>query len=241
MIDINELKMNENYNDNLYHRYINYGKNNIDLSIDDIIKRVNVNLDIDFYENTKEALFIGTYLVLVNKHYYLPEDYVPNDLELVNYKYTSGIEIYARKEALEKFEEMCSDASSIGLIIKAISAYRSYEYQNNLYQKYLLNDPKEIVDTYSARKGHSEHQTGLSFDLYNVILPYTKFGDTNEYKWLKDNAHKYGFIFRYTEDNSYITGYKNEPWHIRYVGITHSTYIYNNNITLEEYLLNKKL
>ena len=114
------------------------------------------------------------------------------------------------------------------------------KYQKALYEGYLKNDPVDIVDTYSARAGHSEHQTGYAFDLYNVTLPYTSFGDTLEYEWLKINAHLYGFIIRYTEDNKNITGYKNEPWHIRYVGIKEATYIYENNITLEEYLLNKK-
>ena len=95
-----------------------------------------------------------------------------------------------------------------------------------------MNYTKEMVDTFSARAGHSEHQTGLSFDVYNIEKPYTSFGETNEYKWLKINAHKYGFIIRYTTDNSYITGYKDEPWHIRYVGVDNATYIYQNNITL---------
>ena len=120
-----------------------------------------------------------------------------------------------------------------------MSAYRTYEYQKNLYEKYLNIDEVSVVDTYSARAGHSEHQTGLAFDVYNVKKSYEEFGSTNEYKWLKDNAYRYGFILRYQKQKEYITGYKFEPWHIRYVGIDASTYIYKNNLTLEEYLLNK--
>lgn len=240
MINIEDLKNVDSFKEENEERYINYSKENSNLSIDEIVKRVNINLDIKFYEDTKEAINKNTNLVLVNKHYYLDKDYIPSNLELMDYKYTSGVEVYADKEAIEKFEEMSTDASAVGLIIKTISAYRSYEYQKNLYEKYLLNDPKEIVDTYSARSGHSEHQTGLAFDIYNVIKPYTNFGETDEYEWIKINAHKYGFIIRYTKDNQYITGYKDEPWHIRYVGIDNATYIYENNITLEEFILNKK-
>lgn len=228
-----------NYKEENKNRYIKYGENNEELSIEEVIKRVNINLDVNFYEDIENAINKNTNLVLVNKHYYLDKDYIPNNLELVDYKYTSGIKVYAQKEAKEKFEEMSTDASAVGLTIKTISAYRSYEYQKKLYEQYLLNDPKEIVDTYSARKGHSEHQTGLSFDVYNVSKPYTSFGTTKEYEWVKINAHKYGFIIRYTKDNEYITGYKDEPWHLRYVGVEAASYIYENNITLEEYLLNK--
>lgn len=240
MLNIEKLKSMDNFKEENEKRYINYGQKNNELSVEEIIKRVNINLDIVFYENIEEAINKNTNLILVNKHYYLDENYIPSNLSQIDYKYTSGKEVYADKEAKEKFEELSTDASAVGLIIKTISAYRSYEYQKNLYNKYLLNDPREIVDTYSARAGHSEHQTGLAFDIYNVFKPYTKFGETDEYEWIKINAHKYGFIIRYTEDNEYITGYKSEPWHLRYVGIDNATYIYKNNITLEEFILNKK-
>ena len=141
-------------------------------------------------------------------------------------------------EAYNHFKDMYNDAVSLGLNIKIISAYRSYEYQKKLYEGYLKNDSVEVVDTYSARAGSSEHQTGYAYDIYNTVKAYTDFGSTEEYKWVKDNAHLYGFIIRYTSDNTKITGYKNEPWHIRYVGIDAAKYIYENNITLEEYILN---
>ena len=218
-------------------RYQNYKKNNI--SIEEIVRNVNLNLDYGFYNNIMDALNIDTYLVLVNKNYRLDESYVPKTLELMDYKYTAGKELYADKTAKKFFEMMSTDASTMNLNIKAMSIYRSYNYQKELYEKYLLTDDEKTVDTYSARPGHSEHQTGLSFDLFNVAKPYTEFGNTNEYKWIKLNAHKYGFIIRYTKQNEYITGYKEEPWHIRFVGINAAKYIYENNITLEEYLLNK--
>lgn len=236
----NIFKSIPTYKEENNERYIKFNNKNKDLTIDEVVKSVNINLDINFYENIEESPNKNTNLILVNKHYALDKDYIPNDLVQVDYKYTSGITVYANKEAKEKFEELSTDASAVGLNIKAISAYRSYEYQKKLYEEYLLNDPKEIVDTYSARAGHSEHQTGLAFDVYNVSSPYTSFGETKEYEWVKINAHKYGFIIRYTSSNQHITGYKNEPWHLRYVGVVAAKHIYENDITLEEYVLNNK-
>lgn len=238
MANNNIYKNINNYKVNNLKRYIIYGEKNNNLTYEEIVKNVNINLDKSFYEDINNALNKYTNLILVNKHYKLEKDYIPKNLIKLDYSFTSGIDVLADIEASEAFELMSTDASIIGLNIKTISAYRSYEYQKNLYENYILNDPQEIVDTYSARPGHSEHQTGLAFDIYNVEKPYTSFGETKEFEWLKLNAYKYGFIIRYTSDNSYITGYKNEPWHIRYVGVNNATYIYNKNISLEEYILN---
>jgi len=124
---------------------------------------------------------------------------------------------------------------SIGLNIKAISTYRSYNTQQDLYNRYVKKDGEEEADTYSARPGHSEHQTGLAIDAYNITHSYLNFDQTNEYAWLKNNAHQYGFIIRYPEGKEYITGYMYEPWHFRYVGEEIASYIYYNNITFDEY------
>ena len=227
------------YKEELKDRYENYALQNKNLSNEEVVRNVNLNLDYDFYKKIEKALNIDTNLVLVNKYYKLDSKYVPKDLVKIDYEYTSGLDIYANKEAVEHFIRLSIDASLLNLNIKTMSAYRTYEYQKNLYEKYLNIDEVSVVDTYSARAGHSEHQTGLAFDVYNVKKSYEEFGSTNEYKWLKDNAYRYGFILRYQKQKEYITGYKFEPWHIRYVGIDASTYIYKNNLTLEEYLLNK--
>ena len=87
---------------------------------------------------------------------------------------------------------------------------------------------------YSARPGHSEHQLGYAVDINTV---QEKFKNTKEYAFLKDNAYKYGFIERYKEGKEFITGYGYEPWHYRYVGIDAAKIIYENDLTLEEYLL----
>ena len=93
----------------------------------------------------------------------------------------------------------------------------------------------------SARKGHSEHQTGLAVDVSDIFGEYDDFANTKEFEWMMDNAYKYGFILRYPKYKTDITGFKYEPWHYRYIGIDMAKYLYNNNLTLEEYyLINKK-
>lgn len=234
------LKTVSTFKEENFERYKQYKTNNLNLSDEEIVMRVNVYLDYNFYEKTISAINKNNPLILVNKYYYVDSTYIPDNLVEVPIACASSGGIYADSEATNHFMEMCNDAAAINLTIKTISAYRSYDYQKALYTGYLRNDTVESVDTYSARAGHSEHNTGYAFDVYNQQIAYTSFGNTNEFKWVKLNAHKYGFIVRYTQENSYITGYKNEPWHLRYVGIDAATYINEHNITLEEYLLNKK-
>ena len=131
---------------------------------------------------------------------------------------------------------MASAAKEEGYTIRAVSTYRSYSYQNTLYNNYANRDGYEKADTYSARPGYSEHQTGLAVDVDNAKISYTSFGQTKEFAWMKENAHKYGYILRYTKENEFITGYMNEPWHYRYVGVEIATKMKNENISsYEEY------
>ena len=129
---------------------------------------------------------------------------------------------------------MKADATSLGLNIWIQSGYRSYELQESLYNKYVNRDGKIAADTYSARPGHSEHQTGLAFDLNTIT---DDFQYTDEGKWINDNCYKYGFILRYPKGKEHYTGYKYESWHLRYVGTNLATKLYNNGdwITLEEH------
>lgn len=236
----NDFMEYENYKKENLTRYNKYKRKNPNYENELIVSHVNINLDSDFYTNIKESINRDTDLVLVNKHYSLSSDYVPKNLKTLSISCASNYNIYMTERAKTAFEEICMDAYSLGLTIKGVSGYRSYEFQKTVYNSYLKQDSKEKVDTYSARAGHSEHQTGLAIDVYNSKLGYNRFGETNEYNWLKINAHKYGYIIRYSDDLDYITGFMNEPWHIRYVGSEVATYIYENNITLEEYLLNNK-
>ena len=158
-------------------------------------------------------------IMIVNKTYSIPSSYNPGGL-------TSTMN--------NAFNEMKNAAAQDGIDIFVISGFRSYDYQNTLYNRYASRDGYEAADTYSARPGHSEHQTGLAADL-NAIDD--DFGNTPEGAWLNNNAYKYGFILRYPKGKTNETGYKFEPWHFRYVGTDLASKLYNNGdwITVESY------
>ena len=143
------------------------------------------------------------------------------------------------KEARAAFEEMAAEALLSDYELVAFSTYRSFDYQRQLYERYVNNDGQEEADRYSARPGYSEHQTGLAFDIgekhFEQHFARVSFGETEAGKWLAANAHKYGFILRYPEGKEKITGYMYEPWHFRYVGKELASKIYEANTTLEEY------
>jgi D-alanyl-D-alanine carboxypeptidase len=221
--------------ENNLERYISYYNNNKNLEIDDIISIVNSNIDKTFYVDTVKTDTSKDLLMLVNKFNYLDESYVPDDLVYMDSNYTTN-NCRLKSVAYEAFKKMVDSAKEEGLNIYARSGFRSYTDQFSIYNYYVSIDGYDKADTYSARPGFSEHQTGLVVD---VIAgrngTYDEFGSTNEFKWLKENSYKYGFILRYTNENSYITGYKNEPWHYRYVGIDAAKIIYENNLTFDEY------
>ncbi|MCT4612413.1 MAG: M15 family metallopeptidase [Clostridia bacterium] len=183
-------------------------------------------------------------LVLVNKDSYLPVDYEPSDLVEAHTK-CYGVNNKLRKIAADNMKDLVEAAmeeSEYELILT--SCYRSYGYQERLFGNYVKRSGLEKANTYSARPGESEHQTGLVADITTIKmggLLKEEFGDTEEGIWLANNAHKYGFIIRYLKGKEDITGYQYEPWHIRYVGKEVATYIYENNITLEEYLYSKEI
>lgn len=224
------------FNYQYLERYVNYKKCNPTLSDIDIVTRVNLNLDIPYYQNTRQSNKLNQTTILVNKYIYLPEDYIPNNLTTISSDFTSSTRqlVYEAKEA---FEKMATAAKEQGYTIRVISAYRSYEYQKGLYDNYVNKDGIEKADTYSARPGHSEHQTGLVIDIDNGKVDYNNFESTEEFKWMEENAHTYGFILRYPKGKENITGYSYESWHYRYVGETIATFIKNNNLTLDEYYI----
>lgn len=158
-------------------------------------------------------------VLIANKSYALPSSYNPGGL-LDSFQ--------------DAFSVMQSAAANDGISLSVISGYRSYSRQNTIYNNYVSRDGKAKADTYSARAGHSEHQTGLAADINSLSQ---SFKNTKEGQWLNEHCSEYGFIIRYPKGKESITGYIFEPWHIRYVGKELASALYNNGdwITLEEY------
>ena len=172
----------------------------------------------DIYEKSGVTYLLleETEIILVNKVYSLPKDFgAPND------------------EANNALQKMIDTASKDGISLFLVSGYRSFDTQDGIYSKYLAEWGQEYTDSVSARPGHSEHQTGLTFDLNSLS---TSFEDTPEYKWLITNCADFGFILRYPKDGTWATGYSFEPWHYRYIGDTAlAKKIMDSGKPLEEY------
>lgn len=179
--------------------------------------------------------------VLVNKDLSLPIDYIPKDLVVPDVLFSiHGFDEkkQMRKEAAEALEKLFLASETENLSLYAVSGYRSYQRQYNIFTVNIRKKGIEDTMNYSAIPGYSEHQTGLSMDvstksIYNSLDD--SFAETPEGKWIADNAHFFGYIIRYPEDKADITGYLYEPWHIRYVGKALATYLYNEDLSLEEY------
>ena len=166
----------------------------------------------------KDGITYVNGILIANKSYSLPSTYDPGQI---------------LPEAYSAFLTMQADAKKEGLNLWITSGYRSYAYQKQLYEGYAARDGYAAADTYSARPGFSEHQTGLGID---INVAGDSFGLTPESKWLAANCYKYGFIIRYPKDKQEITGYKYEPWHVRYLGKDLAKMVTDSKLTLEEYL-----
>lgn len=231
---ITDAKCLPYYKSNNIKRYQDYHKLNSNLSVSDVVTRVNLNLDLPYYTNTKEAKYLNTFYTLVNKYNYLRDDFVPNNLVEMTTPYSKE-GIYLVAEARDNFYKLVDKAKEEGLTIRAISAYRGYTYQKRLYDKYVEADGVNKADTYSARPGFSDHQTGLAIDVDNTISSFENFINTKEYQWMLDNSYKYGFILRYPSGKESITTYQFESWHYRYVGLKLAKKIKASNLTFDEY------
>lgn len=170
-------------------------------------------------------------IFFVNTNYKLNKTYIPKNLvavENVDYIKRTNQTMMIDQTTLDAYTNLFSAALLNNLELTIFSAYRSYEYQESLYNK--------EESSYVALPGASEHQTGLAIDISTKKTGLTSFFDnTLECSWLTNNAHKYGFIKRYPKGKEHITGYPYESWHYRYVGIEIAEIIYANNLTLEEY------
>jgi len=234
----NIQKKVEYFNFNYLDRYIAYKEKHKDLSDEQIIKNINMNLDKKHYENPTLTKNLNTETILVNKYYNLEKTYVPKNLEPISSTYALA-NMKLVNYAKEAFESLAQAAKKENLNIVAMSTYRSYDYQVDLYNRYVKEDGKNAADTYSGRPGHSEHQTGLAVDVFNNKETYTNFEKTKEFTWMQNHAHEYGFILRFPKDKVNETGYEYESWHYRYVGKKIAKYIKENNISFEEYYATK--
>ena len=156
-------------------------------------------------------------ILIVNKTYSLPDDYAPGVSQV----------------ALNAFNEMAEDASADGISLWINSGYRSYQEQEELYNSYALERGTELADEVSSRPGHSEHQTGLAFDVNDTSFD---FENSAEAEWLTKHCAEYGFIIRFPDGKEKYTGYTYEPWHIRYLGTKLAKEITDSGLSLEEYL-----
>lgn len=214
-----------------YDRYLNY-TNKTGEDEKTTVLHVNLNMDKEAY---KDAVLVEDFSIdmLVNKYRCLSKDFVPSDLIKINNKYTKSDKLYASRISVNAFIEMYDEALKEGYELFINSAYRSYEEQQDIVDLYLGVYGKNYVDNYVSKPGFSEHQTGLAFDIGSRKV--NVFAKSEEYKWMLENSYKYGFIHRFSKRNENITGFRSEPWHYRYVGKDIAKYIFDNNITLEEY------
>ena len=230
--------------------------------------KTDVSASIDFLTTEMSE----DYLTLANKSYPLGDDYEPEGLVELTCPTDNGKTVYLESRTAQALYAMLKEMQADGVTdIKVTSGYRSYVYQQQLYQSYLKiekskitpeayayfgadyikttytdkgltqlspEDATKVVLSYSAPAGMSEHQTGLCVDFVtssNTGLT-TAFENTEAFAWLSQNAYRFGFILRYPESKTAVTGYSYEPWHFRFVGREAATEIALRSLTLEEFL-----
>lgn len=244
-VSINSLSK-ENESTSAYEEYHNNINNDKD---EDIVQNGNgededIDRILDEINNPENRVIDrepNSVTVLVNKELSLPTDYEPSDLVIPNVSFSKTVNhenSHLREVAARALEKLFEAAKEEDIYLNAVSGYRSYKRQYEIFTNNIKKKGLDHTVKFSAKPGYSEHQTGLTMDVscdsVNNRLEVT-FADTKEAIWLAENSHRFGFIIRYPEDKTEITGYAYEPWHIRYVGISLATYLYENNLTLEEY------
>ena len=217
-----------------YDRYVTYSD---ETGVNEYDTVIYVNLDLD-KADYQDAILVKEFSsdMLVNKHRYLSSDFVVEDLTEIDTKYASEKGLYSSRIALNAFTQMYQDALKEDYHLVINSAYRSYQDQLDLMDFYRNAYGQSYVDKYVSKEGFSEHQTGLAFDIGSRDSRI--FADSREYQWMLNNAYKYGFILRYDKRYEDLTGFREEPWHYRYVGKKIAKYIQeHNNMSLEEYFV----
>ena len=203
-------------------------------TLEQVLRIVNTDNDLPRFTSAVDANPEDGNLILVNKYSRLASDYVPDDLVTVEPAYSNFGKL--KSEAEDAFCKMVEAMwNEAGLRLVNASPYRSYWTQKNLYARYRTQYSEAVTDRFSARAGYSEHQTGLALDVIAPGGTLNGFKNTKQFQWMRDNAHRFGFILRYGDGMEYITGYKFEPWHYRYIGTEAAAFTYENDLTFEEY------
>lgn len=215
-------------------KYLEYKKDNKLESYTNIVTIINTEANIDWFDNTKETDISKKELMLVNRLYGLSKDYEPDDIIDVpsQYAYT-GVKI--SNSIMDNIVALIDAASDEGYTFVLADGYRSYSEQESIFERYKNAYGYSEADRIAARAGHSEYQTGISFTIVPLYKEYDKPKESLEYKWLSDNAYRYGFIFRFPEDKTDITGFEASTWRLRYVGSEAANIIKSENICFEEY------
>ncbi|NLK40257.1 MAG: M15 family metallopeptidase [Clostridiales bacterium] len=253
-LEVNRIELNSSTPSNPKYETISflykepYVINPIDESQVIGLEAVEFLTDLSTYETYMNPAIRDDYLLLVNSNNKLANTYVPPDLtDVAGTETATSAAKQLREYAAKSLEALLIEAEANGIKnLRVSSAYRSYANQNYLFNYYINNTMtekgisyeaayKEVI-AYSAPAGASEHQTGLAIDITSQLTLNQSFAQTEQYKWLSQNAHKFGFILRYPENKQEITNIMFEPWHYRYVGRYHATRIYESGLCLEEYL-----
>lgn len=196
---------------------------------------------IKFDKNAHSTTDASSIWVVVNKKRPLPADYTPANLRApaIPLRLSSSYpEMQLRSDAADAAEQLVTAAKSDGIDLMLVSGYRSFDSQQTVYNSYVAQEGQAAADAYSARPGHSEHQTGLAADFGmtdRMCELDACFGETDAGIWLVQNAAAYGFILRYDKNNQAKVGYNYEPWHFRFVGKELAAEIKKSGQTLEEF------
>ena len=187
------------------------------------------------------------YLILVNKENSIPTDW-EDEIKLINIVDIEGEKTKIESETLDKFYELRQKAAEMGLEIEINSAYRSVKDQEDIAREIEMEKGPEYVQLYVATPGYSEHHTGLAVDValrqngQKVVENEERTVKRQMYEKLHTILADYGFILRYPKGKEDITGYRYEPWHIRYIQDVEKAHeIMDNNQCLEEYVNAKRL
>lgn len=215
-------------------KYLDYKKENKLESYTNIVTIINTEANIDWFDNTKETDTSKNELMLVNRLYGLSKDYEPDDIIDVpsQYAYT-GVKI--SNSIMDNITALIDAASEDEYTFVLADGYRSYSEQESIFERYKNAYGYSEADRIAARAGHSEYQTGISFTIVPLYKEYDKPKESPEYKWLSDNAYKYGFIFRFPDNKTSITGFEASTWRLRYVGSEAANIIKSEGICFEEY------